>query len=236
MSDAPFTYVGTELDLFEKATTWKGYVLRRIAPYLGKSVLEVGAGHGGMTKVLCRGDFDRWVCLEPDPALAGRIAGRALPGCCEAVVGTLAELPEAGRFSSVLYMDVIEHIEDDRGELTRAAGRLAPGGHLIVLAPAHQWLFTPFDQAIGHYRRYSRPMLRAAGPPGLELVRLDYLDTVGLLASLANKLLLRQAMPTAGQIATWDRLMVPLSKVADPLVGRNLGKSVLGVWRKTEDR
>jgi SAM-dependent methyltransferase len=239
-ASAAFRYVGSELDLFAAATTWKGYFRRRVRPFLGREVLEVGAGHGGTTRVLveaARADTVRWVGLEPDPALAGRlakaIADGELPAYCEARVGTLEQVDDT--FDTLLYMDVLEHIEDDRAELARAASRLKPGGHVVVLSPAHPWLFTPFDRAIGHYRRYTRQTLRDAAPDeaGLELARLDYLDSVGMLASLGNRLVLGQSMPTPKQIAVWDRLMVPLSKLVDPLTGYRLGKSVLGVWRKT---
>ena len=91
-----------------------------------------------------------------------------------------------------------------------------------------------FDAAIGHARRYSRGTLRDAVPPGLVCERLDYLDSVGMLASLGNRLLLRAAQPTAGQIALWDGVMVPLSHVLDPLLMRRVGKSVLGIWRREE--
>ena len=137
------------------------------------------------------------------------------------------------RFDTILYMDVLEHIADDRAELARAADQLRHGGHLIVLAPAHQWLFTPFDEAIGHYRRYTKSTLRAAAPDGLTLARLVYLDSIGMLASLGNRLVLKSSMPSPGQIALWDRLMVPLSRVADPFLGYSLGKSVLAVWKKS---
>ena len=126
----------------------------------------------------------------------------------------------------------IEHIELDAEELRVAATRLSPAGAVVVLSPAHQWLYTPFDKAIGHFRRYSRTTLAGLSPPGLELVRLRYLDSVGLLASLSNALLLRQAMPTMRQVAFWDRVLVPVSTVVDPLSGYRLGKSVLAVWRR----
>jgi hypothetical protein len=135
-------------------------------------------------------------------------------------------------FDTLLYMDVIEHIEDDRGELSRAAEWLRPGGHLIILVPAHQWLYTPFDRAIGHFRRYTRTTLRRAGPAGLDLVRLIYLDSIGLLASLGNRMILNRSLPNPNQIALWDKVMVPLSKIVDPLIAYSFGKSVLGVWRK----
>lgn len=234
MSD--FAYVGSELDLFAAATNWKGYLHDRIAPHLGPEVLEVGAGFGGTTRTFCRGEFKRWVGLEPDPALAARmaasIASEDLPGCCTIEVGTLDQIPEAPGFDTLLYIDVLEHIEDDAAELTRAAKRLKPGGRLVVLSPAHQQLFSPFDRAIGHFRRYSRRSLAAVGPPGLDRIVLDYLDSVGLFASLGNRLVLNQSMPNPRQINAWDKLMVPLSRRLDPLLGRRLGKSVLGVWRK----
>lgn len=73
---------------------------------------------------------------------------------------TLAALPRDSRFDTILYIDVLEHIADDRAELVEAARRLNPGGYLVVLSPAHQWLFTAFDAAIGHVRRYTAKSLR----------------------------------------------------------------------------
>ena len=236
MTATAFTYVGDELDLFAAATNWKSYFRRRLLPYLGRSVLEVGAGFGGTTRLLCQGDFDRWVCLEPDAALAGRLADAVrrgeLPACCRPEVGTIAQIPEGPDFDTVLYMDVLEHIEDDAGEVARAAKRLRPGGHVIALSPAHQWLFTPFDEAIGHFRRYTRKTFGALKSPDLDVVRLDYLDSVGMLASLGNRLVLNRSMPNPKQISAWDKLMVPVSKVVDPILGYSLGKSVFAVWRK----
>ncbi len=127
-----FTYVGTELDLFAAAVRWKSYVRRQVAAHLGRDVLEVGAGHGGTTRVLCDGTADRWVCLEPDSSLADRlhaaIRDGELPDCCRAKIGTLEDLEDADRFDTILYMDVVEHIADDRAELARAAERLRPAG------------------------------------------------------------------------------------------------------------
>jgi SAM-dependent methyltransferase len=231
-----FAYVGTELDLFATAERWKAYVRSQVRPFLGRRVLEVGAGHGGTTRVLCDDLPERWVCLEPDASLADRlmasISAGELPDCCEARIGTLADLDVNDQFDTILYMDVLEHIDDDHAELARAADQLCAGGHLIVLSPAHQWLYTPFDEAIGHYRRYTRSTLRAAGPDGLALARLIYLDAVGMLASLGNRLVLKSSMPSPGQVAIWNGLMVPLSRVVDPLLCYSLGKSVLAVWKK----
>jgi hypothetical protein len=116
--------------------------------------------------------------------------------------------------------------------LDQQAMHLRPGGHLIVLAPAHGWLFSRFDRSIGHFRRYSARQLGELTPAGLGLVRSHYLDSVGLLASAANRLALRQSLPTARQIRFWDRVLVPLSRVIDPITWHRVGKSVLCVWTR----
>jgi SAM-dependent methyltransferase len=149
-----------------------------------------------------------------------------------AATGTIEDLPADAKYDAILYIDVLEHIEDDRSEMARAAARLNPGGALIVLAPAHPFLFTPFDRAIGHFRRYTRASMRQAAPATLSLEKLVYLDAAGMLASAANRILLRSAMPTERQILTWDRLLVPVSRLIDPIFAGCVGKSVLGVWRK----
>ena len=225
-------YAGTELELFQHARNWKAYYGRFIRPFLRGDVLEVGAGIGATTDVLCDGSQQRWVCLEPDAALASRIAAERLPRCCEVMTGTTAAFPPAPLFDCILYIDVLEHVEDDRDELARAAALLREGGHLIVLAPAHQALYTPFDRAIGHYRRYNRRTLAAVMPPALERVASYDLDCAGMFLSLANRLLLRSSMPTLGQIVLWDRRFVPISRRLDPLLRYRFGKSVLEVRRK----
>jgi hypothetical protein len=60
---------------------------------------------------------------------------------------------------------VIEHIEDSTAELRRAVDLLAPGGHLLILVPAFNYLYSPFDKAIGHFRRYDKKILKAELPP-----------------------------------------------------------------------
>ena len=231
----PNSYPGEELDLFAHARRWKAYWSAQVQPYLGANVLEVGAGIGTNTALLAGGAAGRWVCLEPDPVLAARIAAGAPDWgparAIEVITGTVDDLPAAARFDTVLYIDVLEHIEADAAELAAVSEHLLPGGALIVLAPAHPGLFSNFDRAVGHYRRYTRASLAGAGPANATLVRLDYLDSAGVLASLANRAILGQRTPSARQIQLWDRVLVPISRRLDPLLGGRVGKSILAVWR-----
>jgi SAM-dependent methyltransferase len=229
-------YIGRELELFEKAHHWKSYYGKMLRPYLRGSVLEVGAGIGGTTTALCDPSIANWHCLEPDPLLSAQIQKKIDDGVLpkNVTIGTeyTFQLEQREQFDAILYMDVIEHIEDDYKELQTANQLLKPGGALIVLVPAHQFLYTPFDKKLGHFRRYSKDRLTSAAPSSLDPKILRYLDSVGMSASLANKLFLKSELPTEGQISLWDNWMVPLSRVTDWLTGYNVGKSVLGVWVK----
>ncbi|MGI8654563.1 MAG: class I SAM-dependent methyltransferase [Pyrinomonadaceae bacterium] len=197
-------------------------------------MLEVGAGIGATTLSLCDGSHQRWVCLEPDPALAKQIdlllKEERLPPCCEVVNGTVENI--SGQFDSIIYIDVLEHIEDDAGQLNLVAAHLKPGGFLIVLSPAHQTLYTAFDRSIGHCRRYDKNALISVGPASLQGVEFIYLDSVGALASLGNKYLLKSGMPNVQQIAFWDKIMIPLSRIIDPILQYKVGKTIIGVWQR----
>lgn len=232
---SPFVYEGSQLEVFDLAVNWKNYLRRQLRPYLKGAVLEVGAGMGSATREFCDGSQGRWVCLEPDASLAQRIPGNSTPAMakCEIRVGSLADLPPQELFDAILYIDVLEHIEDDRAEVALAASHLRSGGVVAIMSPAHQWLFTPFDQSVGHFRRYNKAMLRAIAPQGCAEARMVYLDSVGMSASLANRLLLQSAKAKASQVLFWDRCLIPLSRIADPLLGFTVGKSVLAVWRRT---
>ena len=234
-----FSYVGSELELFQDAVNWKRYYGDMLSPFLSLDVLEVGAGIGGTTQTLCTGNHDSWVCLEPDPALCQQIVSRVrqgdLPGCCEALNASLGETPLHRAPGTILYMDVLEHILADRQELELAAALLQPEGYIVVLAPAHSWLYSAFDEAVGHHRRYNKSALRDLTPPGTEVVLARYLDSCGICLSLANRVLARQRTPRKSAISFWDKCVVPLSRVLDPLFGFRVGKSVLMIWQKQAD-
>jgi len=125
MSD--FSYPGSELDVFAGAQNWKRYVRSQLRRYLRGRVLEVGAGIGSNTEICFDGTQNEWVCLEPDAVLAGRIRAKKLEKC-EIVVGTIPDLPANRKFDSIVYFDVLEHVADDRAELSLACDRLATGG------------------------------------------------------------------------------------------------------------
>lgn len=227
-------YIGDELTLFSDVNNWKGYWGNRVSPYLGESVLEVGAGIGtNMLQLIKTDSVKKWVCIEPDKKLADQISYNATEDKKLGVKTCfLKDYKGQEKFDSILYIDVIEHIEDAESELELALKYLKPGGYLIILVPAYNFLYNEFDKAIGHYRRYNKAMLKASIPKGMKKEKLFYLDSMGFFASLVNKLFLHQAYPSEKQVRFWDTTIVSLSKFTDILTFNSMGKSLIGIWRK----
>jgi len=234
-------YIGNELELFRHAHNWKAYYRGVIDPYIKGEVCEVGAGLGGTTTALLNDAAATWLAVEPDRELSSQIehelSGHPQAQKVSVLHGTLDDVGTGRFFDTILYIDVIEHIEHDKAEFEKAARRLRPGGHLIILVPAFNFLYNAFDKSIGHYRRYNKSMLRAiARDSDLDNIRLDYFDSMGFFASTVNKLFLHKSIPSIENIRMWDGTLVPVSRIVDPLILRSFGKSLIGIWQKPDHK
>lgn len=231
-------YQGNELELFSHATCWKSYWSGFFKPFIKGHVLEVGAGIGSSTLALSTCSYESWTCLEPDPELANQLADFLKKDRnniqYKVIKGNIENLTDNDYFDTILYIDVLEHIEDDHKELENATRLLSNNGKIIILSPAHQWLFSEFDRAIGHHRRYNKKSFTMIIPDRLKVLKYNYLDSCGLFASVANRYLLKHKMPGKKQIAVWDRILVPCSRMIDPLLFFTIGKSILVVLEKID--
>lgn len=227
-------YVGEELELFQHARNWKRYYTGFLRPYVRGRVLDASCGMGVNADLLYNEQVTTYTFLEPDLDLLNAVPKNVTTAALrnsERLHGTTVQL-DGRKFDTILYLDVIEHIEDSKAELQRAYDLLAPGGHLLILVPAFNSLYSAFDRAIGHFRRYDEPMLRAELPTGLDVLDMRYLDALGTSLSLANKWFLKRSTPSRGQLHFWDRVIIPVSRMIDVLVGHRFGRSLLCIAHK----
>lgn len=233
MTERHVTYPGKELEALSVAVNYHRWIVRRIAGYLGETVAEVGAGVGSVSQLLLEQDVSHLVAFEPSsnmyPFLAENLAreDRAV---------TINDFFHAryrpSGFDSVLYINVLEHIEDDRAELRRAFDALKPGGHLVIFVPALAWLYSDFDRQIGHFRRYTTKGLRElVTDVGFGVCQAGYFDIAGILPWFVYFVLLRRSMNT-GSVSLYDKLVVPVMETVEGVIPPPIGKNVLLIARK----
>jgi ubiquinone/menaquinone biosynthesis C-methylase UbiE len=230
MTADDFHYTGTELDIFSTAINFKNYYLLLASQYLSHhpQVLEIGAGIGALTEVFSSSiSFDSWTCLEPDMHNFRRLSTCIKkPKNIKFVNATLESFVPPNRYDLIILADVLEHIKSDELQLNRIYHLLSPDGILLIYVPSCQYLFSAFDESIGHFRRYSRKSILSILPSSSRLLTLKSFDSLGFFLSLANKTFLNSSSPTIHQITFWDKVVVPISKFADRLFRFKFGKNI----------
>lgn len=122
------------------------------------SILDGGCGSGRNLIELAR--YGEVSGVEISEASAEVARGREVG---EVHTCSLVDLPFAeDSFDLVTCLDVIEHLDDDVAALTELRRVVKPGGRLVVMVPAYNWLWSRHDSLNHHRRRYSAKTLRRA--------------------------------------------------------------------------
>lgn len=220
------------------ATNYISWVLDAFAPYLRGDILEVGLGHGSYQPYLA--GHGRYLGVDIDAGAVARAQAR-FPGADFAVAdvtdAALAARVGGEPFDAVLCFNVLEHIEDDALAVRRLLELVRPGGALLLGVPALQALYNDLDRPAGHHRRYHKRDLAALVPAtGCTLRRLEYFNPVGALGWWANNFVSHQSLdaPTVNrQVRLFDRYILPISRLINPLTRRVFGQSVICVLERT---
>lgn len=224
------------LETLSTADRFNDEVWRRVQSFVGTDILEVGMGIGIFTeRLLTRGKVFGVEIVPEFVAEARRRLG-ARPGleCLVADVGG-AELPDSLRgraFDTIVCMNVLEHIDNDRGTLKRFLSMLRPGGKLVLVVPAHRWLFNPLDSHDGHFRRYERAELsEKLKTAGFSVIHESTFNLFGIAGWFLNGTILRRKDLPSGQMGLFNKA-APLLFWLENLVGPPIGLSLLAVGTK----
>jgi len=225
-------YPGKELELFDHATIFQRYIFFLIKKFLKKYILEVGAGIGSFTKhyiksnkkiLLTDLDTSNFIFLKKKYLKLNNI--KVLKNKTNKI---------NNKFDNIIYLNVLEHIKNDKKEINIAMSKLNKEGYLIILVPAHQKLYTKFDKEIGHYRRYGINFFKKNKPRNANIQKLVYLDFVGYFLYFLNKLFFKKEIyPSLTKIILWDKIFVPITIVLDFIFFYKFGKNILCIYKKT---
>ncbi len=228
-----FDYLGTDLEAMLCADNYNQWIFDALQPYLGDKIAEVGAGQGNFTRLLFEQHHGEVHCFEPSrnmfPLLEEQFRDSdRVKLDNHFFVGK----DHVGAFDTMVYVNVLEHIEHDLDELKGAWQALQPGGHLLIYVPALMALFSESDRQMGHFRRYRRSGLRQlVEAAGFNTLTCRYYDSVGALGWWVNCVLLKRGL-NKNAVFVYDRFVVPWLRRLESLVAPPLGKNVLLIARK----
>ena len=216
---------------FDEATLHIKYCLSFIKKYINGNILEVGAGCGSFTKTYISKKLQSISLTELDAKniddLNFRFSNEKRIKIFKKKISQID-----GIFDCIMYLHVLEHIENDIVELTNAVSKLKVGGHIIILVPAHQQIYSNLDKAVGHFRRYDKKFFKE-NLIGLERVKLMSLDTIGYFLYFLNKLIFKkEVFPSKIKIFIWDKFFTPLTILLDFFLRYKFGKCILAIYKK----
>jgi SAM-dependent methyltransferase len=217
-------------------------VVARFKAFLNHPIIEVGGGLGQITNELLKTDVEV-TSLEPDPVLSeilrSRYSQRVSLKVFQTTVGNFVNEPRVkGQFGSAVYVNVLEHIEDDLNELKKTFDLLMPGGKLVVFSPALPGLYGSMDGLSKHFRRYSKTgLVQTIENAGFKVIHKEYFDFVGIVPYFFMYRLLKVRSIGGGGMFIYDHLILPISTQLSKLSrGTLIGKNLLVVGEKIEKR
>ena len=220
------------LETLEHAKNYNKWVADLVVPYLGDDPLEIGSGLGYFARSFLESGVPRITVSERDQESAVRLraAFADQPRVEVQEIDIAGPPPELPHFSSVVALNVLEHVEDDVAALAAASRLVRLGGSVIVFVPAHPFAMSSFDRSIGHFRRYTKSRLtRTFAAAGLPNSEIRYVNAPGLLAWVVGMKLLRRTPNDRLAVRTYDRMVVPVARRVEDHVPLPFGQSLFAV-------
>lgn len=234
-------YVGKDLEAMDFAVNYHRWILELIKPYLGSHLVEVGAGTGSFSELLLECMPESLMLVEPSEMyglLNAKDFSKDYPGTeirtfHHIFVKVAEEIQNIRSPDSIIYINVLEHIEEDLHELKLVNQTLSKNGRVIIFVPALQSLFSDFDKHIGHFRRYTKPELsEKCRSAGFEISFARYFDFPGILPWFVNYRLLKSLKMGSGMVRIYDKFVVPVAKLIERIATPPIGKNLLLIAEK----
>ena len=225
---SPIQYDGFELEHFDSAYNFRKYQVSLIKDYLKGKLLEVGPGKGGLTFFYSK-FVNKPTLIEPEKKLYKLLKKKFKNKNFIIKNYTIDKIKN--KFDTIIYFDVLEHIENDLHEIKTARKKLKKNKYLIFSVPAYQSLYSSFDKSVGHFKRYNKKdFILISKKTGLKIDKLIYYDSIGFLLLVLNRFFSLNQTSLKKKLFYWN-LLIPLSKLIDFLTFNKFGKSLLCVFK-----
>lgn len=237
------SYVGRDLESMLFANNYHNWILAEFRPFLGNHLIEVGAGTGLFSEILLRENPQTISLVEPSEMFSYlqknilQFKTNTSVTFYQSIFTQVADtIVKEQEIDSIIYVNVLEHIEDDLTELEKVYQTLKKRGKCFIFVPALMALYGGFDQAIGHYRRYKKTELEdKCKAVGFDIIKSKYIDLAGIVPWYARYKLLKSNSLDAKSVKLYDKIAVPVIRKFESIFRVPIGKNLLIIAEKTKD-
>ncbi len=217
------------LSLLEEAPAYNDWIFRKIKPFLGKDILEVGCGIGNLTGLLL--SQGRVMAADVNEGYL-RIVESKFRSHVNLQYLFLWDIQKASPqklprlIDTIVCSNVLEHVEADDPVLQNFYQLLPKGGKVIVLVPAFKGLYNVLDKELGHFRRYGKKEMRQKLiRNGFHLRQINFFNPLGVMGWFVNGSLLRRRLLPVWQVKFFNKIVpfyIRMEKIIPPLWGQSL--------------
>ena len=214
------------LESMSQAQWYNKWTLNKFKKFLNGEILEVGCGIGNFTRTLT--SFGQVWAIDINNEYIEKIGERVDRGT-QVGFGNIEKgeyFFQTRKFDTIVCLNVLEHIKDDVATVNNLHKLLKKNGKLILLVPAHRFLYGEIDRSIGHFRRYDKIALtKKFEKLGFKVAfsrRINFLGALGWF--IAGKILQKE---TVGEenIKIFNLiapLVLPLENLIEPPIGTSI--------------
>lgn len=218
------------LESMSQAVWYNQWTVKKFASFLREDILEVGCGIGNFTNFLKKyGNV--WAIDISDSYIkqTTQIAGINV-GFGDIEKGKYFFSKQ--KFDTIVCLNVLEHIKDDRKALKNMYELLCSGGHLILLVPAYDFLFGKIDKEIGHFRRYNKKLLKSLlEEVGFKILKSRVINFLGAVGWWLSSKLFRENRVSESKIKVFN-LIAPVFLSLENFIEPPFGTSILIIAKK----
>ncbi|MFI5185553.1 MAG: class I SAM-dependent methyltransferase [Chitinophagales bacterium] len=228
------------LQLIAKADRFNHWMYLEFKSQLKGEVLEAGSGIGNISQLVIKdglnitlsdynNEYCEWLKKKFDGIsnVKGIIRIDLLHPDFRTVYSGLKE-----KFDSIFLLNVIEHLADDCRAIANCHFMMKPAGHLIILAPAYQWLYCRLDKELGHYRRYTtKTIKKILEKENFIIQKVNHFNFLGMWGWLLLGKVFQKKKLSGNEMELFNSI-VPLAKVLDQITFKKMGLSIIGTAMK----
>jgi len=239
MSEYSIEGKDNQLIFSERANRFYGWIYEEIKPFIKGDVLEIGSGLGSFSKILINGNRNNRTILSDIDEKFVKLLSCKYRNLENVSVKNLnlenINYPSDVNFSvdTCILINVLEHIKDDIKVIQSIYNILNTNGNLILLIPAHKYLYNIIDKSVGHFRRYNKKDIkRVLESSKFKLIKLNYFNFIAIFGWILNGSILKRSVINEKLLSLYDKLIPFMRFFEKYILFKKMGMSMIIVLKK----